>query len=81
MTTPQERSRILESGTDEFDNAVRQAVRRALMDHYRTGDPIAIWRDGGVVWIPAEDIPAFLEGDKPERESEGASDPSPVRSL
>jgi hypothetical protein len=79
LTTPQERSRILESGTGEFDNAVRNAVRRALVGHYRTDDPIAIWRDGGVVWIPPEEIPAFLEGDKPERESGPASDPSPVR--
>ena len=81
MTTPQERSRILESGTDEFDDAVREAVRRALMDHYRTGDPITIWRDGAIVWVPAEEIPALLGIDEPEGGSGTTPALSPMRAL
>jgi len=37
--------------------ALRQAVREALLDHKRAGNPVAIWRDGRVVWIPPEEIP------------------------
>ena len=31
--------------------ALRQAVRDALLDHKRAGNPVAIWQDGRVVWI------------------------------
>jgi hypothetical protein len=40
---------------------MRQAVREALLDHHRAGNPIAVWRDERVVWIQPEDIPAELE--------------------
>jgi len=39
--------------------ALRQAVREALLDHKRAGNPVAIWRDGRVVWIPPEEIPEW----------------------
>jgi len=35
-----------------------QAVREALQGHKRAGNPVAVWRDGRVVWILPEDIPA-----------------------
>ena len=51
--TPAERvhdvARILE--------ALRLAVQEALLDHKRAGNPIAIWKDGRVVWVKPEDIP------------------------
>jgi hypothetical protein len=34
-----------------------QAVREALALHRQTGNPVAVWRDGRVQWIQAEDIP------------------------
>ena len=37
--------------------ALRHAVREALLDHQRAGNPIAVWRDGRVVWIEPQDIP------------------------
>jgi len=37
--------------------AMRQAVREALLDHKRTGDPVVVWRDERVVWIEPQDIP------------------------
>lgn len=46
--------------TDRILRALRQAVHEALLDHKRTGDPVAIWRDGRVVWVPAEEIPDTL---------------------
>ncbi|MCG3132001.1 MAG: hypothetical protein FLDDKLPJ_02811 [Phycisphaerae bacterium] len=39
-----------------IDQAMRDAVRDALLDHKRTGDPIVVWQDGKVVWIPADQI-------------------------
>jgi hypothetical protein len=36
--------------------AFEAARRDALLDHKRTGDPIVIWENGQVVWIPAEKI-------------------------
>jgi hypothetical protein len=36
--------------------ALRQAVTEALIRHKRLGTPIVVWRDGKVVWIPAEEI-------------------------
>lgn len=37
--------------------ALREAVRDALRLHKLTGSPVAVWRDGRVQWIPAEEIP------------------------
>ncbi|MCC7292593.1 MAG: hypothetical protein IT449_11090 [Phycisphaerales bacterium] len=39
-----------------MDAAMQDAVRDALLDHQRTGDPIVVWQDGKVVWIPADQI-------------------------
>ena len=37
--------------------ALDRAVREALALHKRAGNPVAVWRDGKVVWIAPEDIP------------------------
>lgn len=42
--------------TDAVAAALRQSVRDALLQHKRAGLPIVSWRDGGVVWIPADEI-------------------------
>lgn len=36
--------------------ALRRASRNALLEHKRAGNPVASWRDGKVVIIPAEEI-------------------------
>ena len=36
--------------------ALRRAVRSALLEHKRAGNPVATWKDGKVVIIPAEEI-------------------------
>jgi len=41
-------------------HAMSQAVRQALALHRQTGNPVAVWRDGRVQWIPANDIPIEL---------------------
>jgi hypothetical protein len=42
---------------EQVDSLVKQAVRRALMRHKRLGHPVAVWKDGRSVWLPAKDIP------------------------
>lgn len=46
---------------DRIEGAVRAAVQEALRLHKRAGNPIAVWRDGQVVWLAPEDIPVPLE--------------------
>ena len=41
-----------------------RAIRDALVQHKRAGNPVAVWRDGQVVWIQPEDIPV---DDSPDR--------------
>ena len=38
------------------DSALAEAAREALLLHKRLGLPIAVWRDGAVVWVTAEEI-------------------------
>jgi hypothetical protein len=44
-----------------IDKALRQAEEDALRLHKRAGNPIAVWRDGQVVWLAPEEIPVSLE--------------------
>ncbi|HEY7294159.1 MAG TPA: hypothetical protein VH916_03915 [Dehalococcoidia bacterium] len=48
--------------TDRILKAMDEAVRAAILDHKRAGNPIAIWRDGQVVWLSPDEIP---EDDEP----------------
>lgn len=50
--TPSER--VLDSA--RVLHAVRLAVRDALIDHKRAGDPVVTMVDGQVRWVAAEDI-------------------------
>ena len=52
----------------EVESAMRRAVRRALEQHKRAGNAIAVWQDGRVVVVPAKKI--RLE---PEGKAEGRS--------
>ncbi|MGD0091494.1 MAG: hypothetical protein ABSE73_16365 [Planctomycetota bacterium] len=47
--------------------AMRAAVREAILQHKRAGNPIAEWRDGKVVWIPARKIRIRPENGKRRR--------------
>src|SRR5262245_49916990 len=46
---------LFEEGT-AIDEALRQAVREALLFHKKLGNPIAVWKKGNLVWIPPEEI-------------------------
>jgi hypothetical protein len=45
--------------------ALRRALRDALLDHKRAGNPVCEWRDGRVVWVRPEDIPDLDDDDEP----------------
>jgi len=38
------------------ERALKEAVAEALVEHKRQGNPLAIWRNGKVAWIPPEEI-------------------------
>jgi len=40
-----------------IDEAIRESVHRALQEHKRAGNPIAVWRDGKVIILKPEAIP------------------------
>jgi hypothetical protein len=42
--------------TNLVEQALQKAVVQAMIRHKRLGNPIVVWRDGKVVWIPAEEI-------------------------
>ena len=44
-------------------HALGLAIREALLQHKRAGNPVAVWRDERVVWIQPEDIPSELDGE------------------
>jgi len=37
--------------------AISRAIREAVLAHKRAGNPVAVWRDGQVVWLQPEEIP------------------------
>jgi hypothetical protein len=39
-----------------IENALRRAVRKALLPHKQAGNPIAVGREGRVEWIAPQDI-------------------------
>jgi len=39
-----------------IEAVLRRAVNHALLMHKRAGNSVAAWKDGKVVWIPAEEI-------------------------
>ena len=39
-----------------IQRALRESWIKTLVRHKRLGNPIVVWRDGKVVWIPAEEI-------------------------
>ncbi|GAB4186002.1 MAG: hypothetical protein Fur006_24890 [Coleofasciculaceae cyanobacterium] len=40
-----------------IDLALKQAVQEALLRHKQAGNPVIVWRDNKIVWIPPEEIP------------------------
>jgi hypothetical protein len=57
-------SRSLMLDTDRVVRALHKGVVQAMIRHKRLGNPIVVWRDGKVVWIPAEEI--VIPDDEPD---------------
>ena len=57
MKETQEKSigEIFAEGT-LIDKALKQAVREAISQHKRAGNPIVVWRHGKMVWLKPEEI-------------------------
>lgn len=53
---PRDLEQILADKT-RVEAAMRTAIQKALTLHKKAHNPIAVWRDGGVVWLRPEDIP------------------------
>lgn len=48
---------------DDIERIVAEAqlaVREALARHRLAGNPVAVWRNGRVEWVPPEEIPVDL---------------------
>jgi hypothetical protein len=54
-------SRLFREGKP-IDDAMNAAVRQVVLLHEQLGLPLAVWRDGKVVWISPEEASA---GDAP----------------
>jgi hypothetical protein len=39
-----------------INEAICRAVREAVLNHARAGQPVATWQNGKVVWIQPDDI-------------------------
>lgn len=52
------RSTYLAKVTARALRAFRQAVAEVIEDHRRTGRPVPLWRDGKVVMVPPDELPA-----------------------
>ena len=48
-----------------IQHAIQRAVREAVLDHKRVGNPVADWQEGKVVIVPPEDIPDFEDEPQP----------------
>lgn len=42
----------------EIDEAVKRAVREAVLRHKQAGNPVVTWRDGKIVWLQPDEIDA-----------------------
>ena len=58
-------SELFREGTP-IDQALARAARDALLLHKRIGNAVAVWRDGRVVHIPADQIQIPPLEDAPE---------------
>lgn len=49
--------------TDDLivDAALLQARREAIRQHRMANLPMVVWRDGAIVWIPADQLPDLEE--------------------
>jgi hypothetical protein len=47
--------------TEAALKALHEAVAKVVEDHRQRGKPLAVWRNGRAVWMPAEEATALHE--------------------
>lgn len=47
-----------EDASEMMQNAINRSVREALLKHKRAGNPVPVERDGKIVYLQPDDIPA-----------------------
>jgi hypothetical protein len=47
--------------TEKAMQALNEAVAKVVDDHRRQGRPLAVWREGKAVWVPATETGALHE--------------------
>ncbi len=47
---------------EAIEGILREAVRRALVEHKRAGNPVAVWQNDRVVILQPEEIPVDEDG-------------------
>jgi hypothetical protein len=57
---------------DLAEEALKKAVARVVEEHRKSGEPLAVWRDGKVVRVPADQLQGYEEA--PGSESVQARD-------
>ncbi len=53
--------------TQKATHALTDAVAKVVEDHRRRAKPLAVWRGGKAVWIPASEAGVLREGATPYR--------------
>jgi len=53
--------------TEKATRALEEAVAEVVEDHRRRAKPLAVWRNGKAVWIPATEAGALREMPTPYR--------------
>ncbi|MFH1078824.1 MAG: hypothetical protein V1766_00945 [Pseudomonadota bacterium] len=43
------------------EEALKKAVARVVEEHRKSGEPLAVWRDGKVVRVPADQLQGYEE--------------------
>ncbi len=61
--------------TQQATQAMADAVAKVIEDHRRRAKPMAVWRDGKAVWIPAPEAGALRETTAPYRVKSGRKKP------
>jgi len=59
------KSRKQSSMTQKALQALREAVAQAVEEHRRRGIPLAVWRDGRAVSVPASEVGTLRETPTP----------------
>ncbi len=66
VVDPEAREELIRRLSDDafVTAAIARAVREAVREHKRAGNPVAGWQDGRVVIVQPEDIPDFEDQDE-----------------